>query len=401
MTSKIQPMARFLAGWVAIVALTIAMFLAARPAEAQPANQATVTTALNLRGGPSTQYGVVLVMPAGATVTVSQCTAAGDWCEVRYNGRNGWTAARYLNFQVAASGTPTPPPASGPPAGQGQVTAQTTVTLNMREGPSTGYRVILAIPAGATVTVNRCTDGYAWCELTYRGHTGWSAARYLRATAPQYQQQPIENVGAQLGLQLFQFILDQIGQQQNPPPAQQRTPAANEVCFYRDFDYGGPVACARMGQSDESLASEWNDAISSIRVGANARVEVCTDFGYGGVCRTVSGDVARLPGELNDRISSFRTTQIGAGGPPQNQAAACFFADFGFQGASFCLNAGATVGLLDANWNDRISSLRIDPGLTVQVCRDGNFGGWCDEYTGAVPQLPGGRNDAISSIRVF
>ncbi len=90
---------------------------------------------------------------------------------------------------------------------------------------------------------------------------------------------------------------------------------------------------------------------------------------------------------MNDSISSFRTTQIGAGTPPQNQAAACFFADFGFQGASFCLNGGATVGLLDADWNDRISSIRVDQGLTVQVCRDGNFGGWCEEYTGDVPQL--------------
>ncbi len=291
MTRRMQFHIRFLAGWLAVVAFVATTFAVVQPTVAQPANYATVTTALNLRGGPSTQYGVILVMPAGATVSVVQCTAAQSWCELNYNGRDGWAAARYLNFQVAASGEPTPPAASGPPAGgQGQITAQTTVNLNMRRGPSTDYGVILAIPAGATVAVNRCTDGYSWCELTYHGYTGWSAARYLRSTSPQYDQQPVANVGAQLGLQLFQFILGQIGQQQQPnepsngsnPPPQQRTPAANEVCFYRDFDYGGPVTCARMGQSDEALSSDWNDAISSIRVGANARVEVCTDFSYGG-----------------------------------------------------------------------------------------------------------------------
>jgi uncharacterized protein YraI len=260
-------------------------------ARAQPASYATVITALNMRQGPSTQYAVILVLPAGAQVTVYQCQS---WCQVGYSNRTGWVSERYLNFGTAASGDPEPP-APAPP--QGQVYAQTTVTLNMRHGPSTQYGVILAIPAGATVAVYRCTQGYAWCEVAYSGRTGWVSARYLR-----YSQQPLPNVGAQLGLALFEFILGQIGGQ---PPTPQ-PPQPGRACFYADFNYQGASFCLAVGNTINALDQNWNDRISSIRLSPGVSVQVCEHYGFEGRCDRYDGDVAALQGNRNDAISSIR-----------------------------------------------------------------------------------------------
>lgn len=62
---------------------------------AQAAN-AIVTTNLNLRTGPGTQYPVLGSIPNGSRVDVSGCTSGYGWCQVDYNGRFGWASSRYL-----------------------------------------------------------------------------------------------------------------------------------------------------------------------------------------------------------------------------------------------------------------------------------------------------------------
>lgn len=392
--------ARFISSWLAIVMVSAIAFAMAVPAQAQQA-YAVTTASLNMRTGPGTNYGVILAIPRGATVSVLECTSGRTWCELNYNGRAGWSSASYLSFQTAAPQPPAAaPPASAPPA-NGVTQVQTTVSLNMRRGPGTSYAVVRAIPAGANVSVNRCIPDYTWCEVSYAGSTGWASARYLRS--PQYNE-PVPSVGEQLGLAIFQFVLGQFagGGQQPPqpePPQQQREPAANEVCFYRDYGYQGPVMCARMGQSDASLGGGWNDAISSVRVGANAAVEVCRDTNYGHPCRVFGRNDARLPTAWNDAISSFRTTSIGGGNPPPQAGRACFFENWNYDGPSVCYEVGQETGFL-GNWNDRISSFRLDPGVSVVICSDANLSGNCRRYTGSVAQLTGDQNDTASSLRV-
>lgn len=58
------------------------------------AHAATVTTDLNLRAGPGTDYPVIDAMPAGTHVNVRNCT--GSWCRVSYNGQVGWASNSYL-----------------------------------------------------------------------------------------------------------------------------------------------------------------------------------------------------------------------------------------------------------------------------------------------------------------
>jgi uncharacterized protein YraI len=56
-----------------------------------------------------------------------------------------------------------------------------TGDVNLRTGPSTSYAKIATIPAGARVNVHGCSS---WCQVTFRGQTGYASANYITAAAP-------------------------------------------------------------------------------------------------------------------------------------------------------------------------------------------------------------------------
>jgi uncharacterized protein YraI len=76
-----------------------ALLLTAGAAAAAPA---VVSTDLNMRSGPGTQYGVIGTIPGGATVDVDGCT--GNWCAVNFNGRSGYASASYLQGGASVGG---------------------------------------------------------------------------------------------------------------------------------------------------------------------------------------------------------------------------------------------------------------------------------------------------------
>lgn len=79
---------------LAAAALVAALFA---PAVASAAT-GYVTTNLNVRAGPSTQYPVVSVFGAGSQVDVIGCTSGPGWCDVRAGGVRGWVSANYLDL---------------------------------------------------------------------------------------------------------------------------------------------------------------------------------------------------------------------------------------------------------------------------------------------------------------
>jgi hypothetical protein len=56
---------------------------------------ATVTTDVNLRSGPSTDFPVLRALPEGTTVTLTGEISDG-WTQVTYNGQTGWVSSPYL-----------------------------------------------------------------------------------------------------------------------------------------------------------------------------------------------------------------------------------------------------------------------------------------------------------------
>jgi uncharacterized protein YraI len=75
---------------VAVAAAAVVMFLPA--AQAAPG---TITTNVNVRSGPGTNYSVVNVLQRGTSVDVQQCQSS--WCYVQTRGTSGWVSANYLS----------------------------------------------------------------------------------------------------------------------------------------------------------------------------------------------------------------------------------------------------------------------------------------------------------------
>ena len=74
---------------------------------------AIVTTNLNLRTGPGTQYPPITTLPAGAGVDILGCTPY-RWCNIAWGGLRGWVAGGYL-AQAGAPYYAAPPVYVAPP----------------------------------------------------------------------------------------------------------------------------------------------------------------------------------------------------------------------------------------------------------------------------------------------
>jgi uncharacterized protein YraI len=83
------------------------IFVAAVTAAASlsiPASAATVATAmtpLNIRSGPGPQYSIVGAIPDHGQTTIIGCIQGSLWCQVSYNGRQGWAYSQYLTAQLS------------------------------------------------------------------------------------------------------------------------------------------------------------------------------------------------------------------------------------------------------------------------------------------------------------
>jgi len=87
-----------------LLAMTAAALMTAVPAMAQVA--ATAATDLNLRSGPGGDQEIVGVIPSGGEVQVDGCLDAANWCQVTFEGTQGWAYGDYLN--AAAPDQPEP-----------------------------------------------------------------------------------------------------------------------------------------------------------------------------------------------------------------------------------------------------------------------------------------------------
>ena len=94
----------------------VLLALSAASAAAAPA---LATNNVNLRQGPGTTYTVIMTIPGGSNVDVSGCS--GQWCQVTFQGQNGYAIATSFDQGGGAPppGAAGPPPAgyAGPPAG--------------------------------------------------------------------------------------------------------------------------------------------------------------------------------------------------------------------------------------------------------------------------------------------
>lgn len=130
--------------------------------------------------------------------------------------------------------------------------------------------------------------------------------------------------------------------------------------------------------------------VDVLRTGDNVRISRCT----AGWCfidhRGPSGWVS----QNFLRETGGRPPAAGGGGRQ-----ACFYDDTRFRGRSFCARPGDSDRNLGA-WNNRISSISIRGGMTVQVCTDRDARD-CQAFNRDTPTLPRWLDRNISSYRVF
>jgi uncharacterized protein YraI len=74
----------------------IAATIAGLASPAAAASFAAATIPLNIRSGPGPQYSIIGAIPQRGQATVLGCMRDSLWCQISYNGRQGWAYAQYL-----------------------------------------------------------------------------------------------------------------------------------------------------------------------------------------------------------------------------------------------------------------------------------------------------------------
>lgn len=77
-----------------VLSAAAAALILAGPAYAR--SMATATSDLNIRSGPGPDFQVVGAMAANSDADLIGCQEGGNWCQVSYNGQDGWVYSRYL-----------------------------------------------------------------------------------------------------------------------------------------------------------------------------------------------------------------------------------------------------------------------------------------------------------------
>ena len=116
-----------------------------------------------MRSQATTSSAVILVMPAGATITLTG-GVSGLFYQVEYNNRTGWAHKDWITI-TQSTVTPTS-------------TARVTEPVNLRGGPATEYKRIMVLPAGVLVTLTgQQSNGFH--AVSYNGRAGWAFSTYL------------------------------------------------------------------------------------------------------------------------------------------------------------------------------------------------------------------------------
>jgi Uncharacterized protein with a bacterial SH3 domain homologue len=86
--------------------------------------------------------------------------------------------------------------------------------------------------------------------------------------------------------------------------------------------------------------------------------------------------------------------------PPPVTPKVCFHKGSNFTGASFCATPGQSMPVLAGNWDNAISSISVEGGAQVVVCKNPNYAGMCATI-GTDKATLSSYNNAISSFQVL
>ena len=121
-----------------------------------------VTTALNLREGPSTNYPVVTSVPAGTEIHVTGNVLNANWYRCEYDGRVVYAADDYLKPELP------------------QTMACSVSALNIRDAANINANVIGTLTTGDKVRISADENGWLRFEME-DGRIGYVYDEYMEA----------------------------------------------------------------------------------------------------------------------------------------------------------------------------------------------------------------------------
>jgi len=197
---------------------------------------------LNLRSGPSTRHEVVRQMPHGTRVEVLK--TPGDWYRVRHaSGAKGWAHSKFLSAQKATGhdrgrrygDQRDHPRYDGHKTQDYWIHAPGYSGLNLRNGPGTGFPVLLTMQQGEKVVGLGRQGG--WVLLRHKsGKVGWAHADYLVDKNPRRKGGFDDRYPDRGGVRKVGRIADAIDICAQRPQHRLRR------CMYRQLDLGGHPA---------------------------------------------------------------------------------------------------------------------------------------------------------------
>lgn len=134
---------------------------------------ATQSTALNIRSGPGTGYGIVGKLQKGSYITLQSET--NGWWKVEYaDGQEGYVSSEYIS-KIQES--------------KAYLTNTQSTRLNIRKGPGTNYEIIGKLDKGDYVVVLSIANG--WAKVIFDGtKLGYVSSTYLAQTTMQNYKYP-------------------------------------------------------------------------------------------------------------------------------------------------------------------------------------------------------------------
>ena len=147
---------------------------AAAAALSQPASAQTTTTTvttiarqttamaitpLNIRSGPGPEYPVIGAIPTNGQAVIAGCVEGSLWCQISYNGTQGWAYSQYMTAMVegrplAVSEIRELPPVTyaAPPVTTGTAIVRPTYSGNFIAPVATTVPLSIAPPPAAVQT---------------------------------------------------------------------------------------------------------------------------------------------------------------------------------------------------------------------------------------------------------
>ncbi|WP_283676264.1 SH3 domain-containing protein [Clostridium perfringens] len=129
-----------------------------------------VNSALNMRSGPGSNYGVIGTLCNNDEVEIIK--EVDGWYEIKFNGKSGYVSSQYIKVVDNESNEEKPSVSLNK---QGVVKVNSA--LNMRSGPGSNYGVIGTLRNNDKVEIIKEVDG--WYEIKFNGKVGYASKLYI------------------------------------------------------------------------------------------------------------------------------------------------------------------------------------------------------------------------------